>query len=422
MLTTKPRGINDVLPEEVWKWHFIEEYLRNLAARFGFEEIRLPMFEHTELFQRGIGDTSDVVEKEMYTFTDRGDRSLTLRPEGTAGVARAFVENKLYSGSLPVKLYYMGPMFRYDRPQAGRYRQFNQFGVEIIGGQEAAIDSEIIAFAYEIFHGLGLAQVQVHLNSVGCPVCRKAYRQILQDYLLPNKDSLCSTCQSRFDRNPMRILDCKSKTCKDLAQNAPTMTKYLCQDCQNHFEQVKALLEGMHIPYVIDESLVRGLDYYTRTAFEITAGKDGSQSAVCGGGRYDNLIKEIGGPDLPGIGFALGMERFILTLEQQGISLPKPEGCDVFMIGLGEKAQLLTSNLCHQLRLAGFTVLRDYQDKSLKAQMKSADRAKAKVAIIIGESEIEQGIVTVRQMSNSKQEAVLFNDTVSMVSQYITAQ
>lgn len=415
MLTTKPRGTSDILPEEVWKWHYVENYLRELSRRFGFEEIRLPIFEHTELFQRGIGDTSDVVEKEMYTFVDRGDRSITLRPEGTAGVARSFVESKLYAGSLPAKLYYMGPMFRYDRPQAGRYRQFNQFGIEILGGTNAAIDSEVVAFAYEIFHGIGIKNLQVHLNSVGCPVCRRQYRQVLKEFLAPIKDKLCGTCQSRFERNPMRILDCKSKTCKALVQGAPTITNHLCNDCRQHFSEVKSLLEGMNIPYIIDESLVRGLDYYTRTAFEITAGKDGSQSAVCGGGRYDNLIEEIGGPAIPGIGFALGMERFLLTIAEQGIELPQPKGPDVYVASQGEETKLITSRLCHQLRLAGISVVRDYLDKSLKSQMKAADKAKVKFTVIIGESEAAAGSVTLRHMVNGFQETISMDEVISHI-------
>lgn len=421
MLTTKPRGINDILPEEVWKWQYIENRLRDLAGRFGFQELRMPIFEHTELFQRGIGDTSDVVEKEMYTFTDRGDRSLTLRPEGTAGVARAFVENKLYSGTLPGKYYYIGPMFRYDRPQAGRYRQFNQFGVETIGGHEPAIDSEVIAFAYEIFHGLGLENVLVHLNSVGCPTCRKAYRAVLQDFLRPSLGQLCDTCQNRFERNPMRILDCKSKHCHELIQGAPTITQYLCEDCQKHFEQVKAILDGMGIPFKIDQGLVRGLDYYTRTAFEITAGKEGSQSALCGGGRYDNLIEEIGGPALPGIGFALGMERLLLVLDQQGIPLPKPDLCDVFVAGLGENAEIITSTLCHQLRLAGLRVQRDFQGKGLKAQMKAADRYAAKIVLILGDEEINRQVLICRQMWNGEQTTIEIKDAASFVVNTLSA-
>lgn len=415
MLTTKPRGINDILPTEVWKWQYVEDCLRGLAGRFGFQELRLPIFEHTELFQRGIGDTSDVVEKEMYTFTDRGERSLTLRPEGTAGVARAFVENKLYTGALPGKYYYMGPMFRYDRPQAGRYRQFNQFGIEAIGGQEPAIDSEVVAFAYEIFNSLGMTNLLVHLNSVGCPVCRKTYRQTLQNYLLSVKDQLCNTCQGRFDRNPMRILDCKSKVCQSLVQGAPTITQHLCADCQEHFAQVRKQLESMDIPYVVDEGLVRGLDYYTRTAFEITAGKDGSQSALCGGGRYDNLVQEIGGPDLSGIGFALGMERFLLMLDEQAIVLPQPSGCDVYVIGLGEAAQFMINQLCHSLRKAGLSVQRDYQSRNLKVQMKSADRVKAKLTVIVGDSEIEQGTLILRQMANGIQDTVEIKAAVNQI-------
>lgn len=421
MLTTKPRGVNDILPDEVWKWHYVENYLRDLAGRFGFQELRIPIFEHTELFQRGIGDTSDVVEKEMYTFTDRGDRSLTLRPEGTAGVARSFVENKLYSGTLPGKYYYVGPMFRYDRPQAGRYRQFNQFGIETIGGHEPAIDSEAVAFAYEIFHGLGLENVLVHLNSVGCPVCRKAYRAALQDHLMPALHDLCETCQTRFDRNPMRILDCKSKHCHELVQGAPSINQYLCEDCQNHFDQVKKILEAMGIPYAVDQNLVRGLDYYTRTAFEITAGKEGAQSAICGGGRYDNLIEEIGGPALPGIGFALGMERLLLTLEQQGSQLQKPDFCDVFVAGLGGNAEILTSQLCHSLRLSGLRVQRDYQGKGLKAQMKAADRVAAKIVLIIGDDEIARQAVICRQMANGEQTTISVNDAVSYVQQKLSA-
>jgi histidyl-tRNA synthetase len=394
------------LPEEVWKWRRVEEVLAETAALYGYSEIRVPVFEHTELFQRGIGDATDVVEKEMYTFTDRGDRSLTLRPEGTAGVARAYLEHKLGAGSKPVKLFYIGSMFRYDRPQSGRYREFHQFGAENIGLGDPVADSETLKLAYDICRRLGLRDLKVRLNSVGCPKCRGAYRERLQDFLRPVLERLCSTCQSRFERNPMRILDCKSDVCRELTQGAPAVGESLCEDCAAHFERVRKHLQWMNVPYELDSRLVRGLDYYTRTAFEIETLDIGAQSSVCGGGRYDHLMEQLGGPETPGMGFAMGLERLIKSMEAQGLFEAPERGCDVFVAALGLSPEYEASALTQDLRDMGLWAERDYQLKGLKSQMKAADRLGAKVVLILGEDELSRGEIIYRRMDDGFQETL----------------
>ncbi len=412
MLTQRPKGTNDLLPGQAEKWHYIENIIRQVCREYGYEEIRTPIFEHTELFQRGVGETTDIVEKEMYTFLDKGERSVTLRPEGTAPVCRAYVENKLYAGPQPVKLYYVGPMFRYERPQAGRFRQFNQFGIEVFGTTNPALDAEVITMAMDFYERLGLRNLEVHLNSVGCSKCRPVHKAKLQEFLRPKLEKFCPNCQGRFERNPLRMLDCKNPGCQELSVGAPTTTQCLCEECAEHFEQVKGYLDKVGVRYRVDERLVRGLDYYTKTAFEIMVEEIGAQSAICGGGRYDGLIEEIGGPVTPGIGFALGMERIFSALAVQGIEIPVETKADVYLAALGEPAVRETFRLQAQLRKLHLKVEMDYLARGLKAQLKTADRLKAKYTVIIGEDELARGAATVRQMDSGDQQEVKLIDLI----------
>ena len=402
MLTTVPRGTKDILPSEVGAWRYVENVLRDLCARFGFQEIRTPMFEHTELFQRGIGDTTDVVEKEMYTFTDRGNRSITLRPENTASAVRAFVEHKMYAEPDPAKLFYIGPMFRYDRPQAGRQRQFHQFGVEVLGAPGPNVDAEIILLAVEILKTLGLKDLQLKINTVGCPDCRPVYRKMLQDYFRPHLEELCEDCRSRFDRNPLRILDCK--TDHALAAGAPKLLDCLDDKCKAHFEKVQELLKAAGVSFEIDPTLVRGLDYYTRTAFEIQYPPLGAQSAVCGGGRYDGLVEEVGGPATPGIGFAMGLERLILALQSQNLLPAFDDAIDVFVVAPNGAAEVQAFTAVNALREAGLKAAYDYKMGSMKSQMKAANRRNARFTVIFGEDELSRGCVTLRDMKTEDKE------------------
>ncbi len=407
MLATIPRGTKDILPNEIYKWTYLEEKMREAAALYGFSEIRTPMFEYTELFLRGIGDTTDVVEKEMYTFTDRGNRSITLRPENTASAVRAYLQNKLYANTNLVKLFYIGSMFRYDKPQAGRYREFHQFGVESIGTADPYSDAEIIAFANDFLCKiLGLKDIVLKLNSVGCPKCRAAYKKALQDFFKPHYDELCSDCQGRFDRNPLRILDCKNETCKALGENAPQIVDYLCPDCAAHFTAVQKYLQAAEVPYVLDPTLVRGLDYYTRTAFEFKFLPLGAQSTVLGGGRYDGLIEECGGKHTPAIGFASGLERLLLALEMQELLPPAPQGCDVFLITLGEQAKMVGLKLLREMRAAKLSALTAYDSAGMKSQMKQANRAAARYAVIIGDDELARNVAVLRNMQDSEQKEI----------------
>ena len=406
MATTRPKGTNDFLPEDTVKWQYVENILRESAKKYGFEEIRTPIFEATELFLRGVGETTDIVNKEMYTFNDKGNRSITLRPEGTASTARAFIEHKMHGRPMPVKLYYMGPMFRYERPQKGRFRQFHQFGIEAFGSNDPALDSEIIAFAMEFYRKLGLTGLKVRLNSVGCPKCRAEHKAKLQEMLRPHLDELCEDCRSRFEKNPLRIFDCKNEKCQALIENAPSITDCLCEDCKDHFEKVKTYLTAADIPFEVDSRLVRGLDYYTKTAFEIILTEIGAQSAICGGGRYDGLIRDIGGQDMPGVGFALGMERVFAALEAGGIEIPVEEGTDVYCVALGEKAREKAFAWIMELRRRGVKAEMDYMAKSFKAQMKAADREAAKFVVICGDNELEKDEIIIKDMTDSSQEAV----------------
>ncbi|MBR1591110.1 MAG: histidine--tRNA ligase [Acidaminococcaceae bacterium] len=399
MLTTLPRGTKDILPSEVGAWRYVEGVLRELCRCFGFKEIRTPVFEHTEVFKRGIGDTTDVVEKEMYSFQDRSGRWITLRPENTASAVRSFIEHKMYAEPDPAKLFYIGPMFRYDRPQAGRQRQFHQFGVELLGAPGPNADAEIILLAVQILRRLGLQDLQLKINTVGCPECRPAYRQKLQDYYRPHLAELCEDCRSRFDRNPMRLLDCKNEKCHRLAAGAPKLAECLDDECRQHFAAVQELLKASGVDFVVDPTLVRGLDYYTRTAFEIQYTPLGAQSAVLGGGRYDGLVEEVGGPATPGIGFAMGMERVILALESQNLLPREADGVDVFAIAPKAEAATLAFTVTEQLREAGLCAAYDYQRRSMKAQMKTANRLNAKFVLIFGEDELSRNCVTLRDMN-----------------------
>ncbi len=404
MLTKRPRGTNDFLPEDTAKWQYVEKLLREICQQFGYAELRTPIFEETALFLRGVGDTTDIVQKEMYTFEDAGGRSITLRPENTASAVRAYVENKLFAGQQPVRLFYMGPMFRYERPQAGRFRQFHQFGVECFGADSPAADAEVIALAWEFYHRLGLQGLELNLNSVGCPKCRPAYRQALQDFLRPHLADLCPTCQERFEKNPLRILDCKNPQCQQFLQGAPTTLDSLCSECREHFSKVQAYLQAAEIPYRLNTRLVRGLDYYTNTAFEILLADIGAQSAVCGGGRYNGLVEELGGKPAPGVGFALGMERVFSALNAQGIELPKQPGLAVFVAVLDENARTQAFQLACQLRRAGLAVGYDTMERSLKAQFKYADSQGAAYTLLVGGDELARGSVILRDMQSSEQQ------------------
>ena len=416
MLTNAPRGTKDILPENVAGWNYVEQKIRDICARFGYEEIRTPMFEHTELFHRGIGEGTDVVDKEMYTFTDRGGRSITLRPENTASAVRAYLQNKLYGDSALTKLFYIGSMFRYDRPQAGRMREFHQFGVEALGEANPAVDAEIILLAMEFLKSLGLKDLKLSLNSVGCPSCRPAYRQALQEYFRPHLDELCGDCKDRFERSPLRILDCKADADKEFMAGAPKITDCLCDECREHFEQVQSLLTEAGVEFELDPRLVRGLDYYTKTAFEIKYAPLGAQSAVAGGGRYDGLIEEIGGNPTPAVGFATGLERVLLALEKQGLLPDTKKQADAFVVALGEAAQKPAFRLLQQLRGAGLTALMDYAGRSMKAQMKQAGKAGARFALILGEDEIKENAVMLKDMEKSQQQKVSLDEVIDQIT------
>ena len=392
------KGTYDILPEDSAKWQYIEKVAAETCRRFGYDEIRIPVFEYTNLFARGVGDTTDVVQKEMYTFEDKGGRSLTLRPEGTSGVVRSVLEHNLLENALPVKLFYMLTCYRNEKPQAGRYREFRQFGVEAFGSSDNSLDAEIIALAVTFLKTAGLSNFNVNINSIGCPVCRKRYNEALKAFLAERLDGLCHTCKTRFDKNPMRILDCKEEKCKSLVEGAPVLLDYICDECREHFEGLKSNLDAMGIEYKIDEGIVRGLDYYTKTVFEIKADGLGSQSTVCGGGRYDGLVAQLGGKPTPGIGFGLGLERLLLSLEAQGVEIPKRNVPDIFVCELGDKARAFVMKLVLDLREAGIAAERDCMGRSLKAQMKFANKIGAKYTVALGDNEIDSGKCMLKNM------------------------
>jgi histidyl-tRNA synthetase len=401
-----PRGTRDVLGDESWKWAHVLDVCRDVARDFGYIEVLLPIFEHTELFSRGIGETTDVVEKEMYTFTDRGGRSITLRPELTASMVRSYLENGMPNQPQPVKLWGHGPMFRYERPQKGRYRQFQQVDFETLGASNPFADVETIDTSVELYKRLGISNLQVLINSVGCPTCRPVYRSALQSFLGGKLGDLCKTCQDRFERNPLRVLDCKKPDCRELTESAPRVIDSLCDDCRAHFDMVESGLSRIGADFRIDNRLVRGLDYYTKTAYEILAGELGAQNAVCGGGRYDNLAEAIGGPHIPGVGFASGIERIVLTMEGQGAYQGEKPTTDVYVIAASPDALLEAVSLVHEIRSKGISADMDYMNRALKAQMKQASAIGAKFACIIGLDEMKSGTVGFKSMTSGEQESI----------------
>jgi len=416
MLTNAPKGTKDILPDQIHKWHYVEEQWKDICRRYGFKEVRTPVFEHTELFTRGIGDTTDVVQKEMYTFEDHGGRSITLKPEGTSPAVRAFIEHKQYAEVQPTKIHYITPCYRYEKPQSGRLREFHQFGIEVFGTPNMMADSEVISLGYDFLTSLGITEIELRINSVGCPDCRKKHRAALREFLTPKYDQLCDTCKTRFDKNPMRILDCKSPICHELVQGAPMMIDYLCDDCKDSFEELQNNLKAMEIPFTVDPGIVRGLDYYTKTAFEFVTTKIGAQGTVCGGGRYDHLIEEVGGPPIPGVGFGLGIERLLLLMEANDAHFPEPDKLDVFIAVMGDAAKAYGLKLCRELRAKGLSAEMDTLARNIKNQFKYANRLNAKYTVVIGENELAEGAAAVKDMEKQEQHNVKFEDLYEVLS------
>ncbi len=406
-----PKGTKDVLPQDSYKWQYVENVARDVAKLFNIKEIRTPTFEHTELFNRGVGETTDVVTKEMYTFKDKGDRSITLKPEGTAGVGRSYIENGLGNGALPAKMYYIIPAFRYERPQAGRLREFHQFGVEVYGASNAQTDAETILVADTLLKKLGL-NVKLCINSIGCPTCRAAYNQALKSFFEPHLGSLCNDCKTRFEKNPLRLLDCKEEGCKAINVNAPKILDYLCAECAEHFEEVKACLDTSGVEYEIDPRIVRGLDYYSRTVFEFVSTSIGAQGTVCGGGRYDGLIEQLGGKPTPAVGFAAGIERLLMVMEASGVVIPEPVKPTVYLAGMDKDCRRKAFELASALRQNGVIAEVDLMDRSVKAQFKYADKIGAKYVAVIGGNELAEGRANVKCMADGSSESVAFNDIV----------
>lgn len=399
-----PKGTRDVTPAESYRWQFVEELIRKTTARYGFKEVRTPVIEHTELFLRSVGDTTDVVQKEMYTFNDKGGRSITLKPEGTAGTVRMFVEHGLFAEAMPMKVYYLNcPVFRYERPQAGRLREHHQFGVECFGAPEPSADAEVIAMAWDIFTAMGARDLTVKLNSIGCPKCRDRYQAALKAYLAEHRDELCEDCQVRLEKNPLRVLDCKVESCKKINAHAPHTMDYVCDECRAHMDKLRGYLDAIGIPYEMDPMLVRGLDYYTRTVFEIVSGAAGAQGTLCGGGRYDGLVKQIGGPEVAAVGFGLGIERLLLYLDQLGVEVPKPEPVDVLIFGMGDGERQKAFELVNGLRKLGFSADTDHVGRSVKANFKYAGKTEAKHVLVIGESELAANKGNIKVMATGEQ-------------------
>lgn len=413
LVTKAIKGTKDVLPKDVHKNQYIEATALDIAGKFGYKEIRTPVFEHTELFQRGVGDTTDVVQKEMYTFDDKGGRSITLRPEGTAGAVRSYLENGLCNEALPQKVCYIGPCFRYEKPQAGRLREFHQFGVECFGTASPLADAELISLGKSIFDTLGIKELSLEINSIGCPGCRAEYHKALKEYFSSRSDELCDTCRDRLDRNPMRILDCKSPVCSEIAKQAPVVIDYLCDDCKDHFSAVKKYLDAMNIEYSVNPKIVRGLDYYTKTVFEFVSDSIGAQGTVCGGGRYDGLVDELGGQKTPSLGFAMGLERLMLLMEAQNVAFPDEEAPDLFVVAIGDKATLKAVEIVKDMREEGFSALLDLNQRSVRAQMKYADKLGAKFNIVIGDNEVETGIARLKNMSDGEESEIALDTFVS---------
>jgi histidyl-tRNA synthetase len=405
------RGTQDILPGMSERWQAVEQVMRDEAAVNGFSEIRTPVFEDTRLFQRSVGETTDVVQKEMYTFEDKGGRSITLKPEGTAGVVRSFLEHGFYNNPMPQKFYYITPCYRYEKAQAGRLREFHQFGVEVFGSALPLADAGLIAFAHSLFSRLCVKNLKLKINSIGCPTCRAEYTKALKAYFTKKKEQLCETCRSRLDRNPMRILDCKQAGCAEVAKDAPRILDYLCDDCKTHFEQVKAALDSIQLPYEVDPSIVRGLDYYTRTVFEFVSTDLGAQSTVCGGGRYDGLVEEMGGRPTPALGFALGIERLLMIMEAQKVEFPLPHPCELYIASIGEAAQREAFRLAQEMRECSIAAACDEVGRSLNAQMKYANKIGAQFTLVLGDDELEKGMGVIKNMKTGEKTQVnLKND------------
>lgn len=411
LITKKIKGTEDVLPKDSYRWQFVEDVMRRESKAYGFKEIRTPVFEHTELFQRGVGQTTDVVQKEMYTFDTKGGESVTLRPEGTAGAARAVLEHSLENDGLPIKASYFVSCYRYEKPQAGRLREFHQFGVEEYGTQSPLADAEIICVAQSIFDRLGIKQLRLEINSIGCPTCRAEYHKALREYFGARKEELCDTCNSRLEKNPMRILDCKSPICSKIAEGAPKITDYLCDECREHFEQVQKYLDVAGVEYTVNPTIVRGLDYYTKTVFEFVTDFIGAQGTVCGGGRYDGLIEELGGKHLPSLGFAMGMERLLMLMDKQGIEIPEPSSCDLYVATMGDKAKEKAFSLIKSVRDSGLIAETDVVGRGLRPQMKYADKIGAKFSLVLGDNEIEQNSAEVKNMTTGEKTTLALDET-----------
>lgn len=411
-----PKGTKDILPDQIYKWNYVESIFLDLCRKYGFKEIRTPSFEHTELFARGVGDTTDIVEKQMYTFKDYAGRSVTLKPEGTSCIVRSFIEHKMYADVQPSKFCYNISCFRYEKPQSGRLREFHQLGVEVFGTDNTLADSEVITLAADYFKILGIRELELHINSIGCPVCRKKYREALQQFLKPKYDELCDTCKNRYERNPMRILDCKSPICQEHSAGAPVMLDYLCEECQSAFDSLKNNLNNSGVDFTVDPGIVRGLDYYTKTAFEFVSTDIGAQGTVCGGGRYDNLIEEIGGPPLPGVGFALGIERLLLVMDSAGIEIPEPDTPDVFIAVMGDRAKSFGLKLMRTLRNSGLSAEMDLLGRNFKGQFKYADRINAKNTVVIGDNELDMQKVAIKNMKTSNQVEVPIGEILSTLT------
>ena len=405
-----PKGTKDMLPRDAAAWHYVEQKARETAALFSFREIRTPMFEHTELFTRGVGETTDIVTKEMYTFEDKGGRSMTLRPEGTAGVARAFIENGLGQDVMPMKAYYLASVFRYERPQSGRLREHHQFGVELYGSSSPYADAEVISLAHTFLSSVGIGGLTLHLNSIGCKECRPKFNAALRGYIGDNLDRMCGKCRERFDKNPLRILDCKEEKCREIVKAAPSITDFLCDDCRAHFEQLQGILERQGVPFFVDPSVVRGLDYYTRTVFEFVSEDIGAQGTVCGGGRYDGLVEEVGGKSTPAVGFGLGLERLLLVLQNTGRLDAPRERADVYLAPLGERAAGEVPAIAAGLRRAGVSADYDMMGRGVKAQMKYADKSGARFVVVIGDNELESGTAVLKNMDTGEERSVALGD------------
>lgn len=411
LITKKIKGTEDVLPKDSYRWQFVEDIMRKESQAYGFKEIRTPVFEHTELFARGVGQTTDVVQKEMYTFDTKGGESVTLRPEGTAGAARAVLEHALENDGLPIKASYFVSCYRYEKPQAGRLREFHQFGLEEYGTQSPIADAELICAAQSIFDRLGIQQLRLEINSIGCPTCRAEYHKALKEYFNAYKADLCDTCNSRLEKNPMRILDCKSPVCSKIAEDAPKITDYLCDECREHFASVQKYLDIAGVKYTVNPTIVRGLDYYTKTVFEFVTDFIGAQGTVCGGGRYDGLIEELGGKHLPSLGFAMGIERLLMLMDKQGIEIPKPNSCDLYVATMGESAKERAFELIKSVRDCSLIAETDIVGRGLRAQMKYADKIGARYSMVLGDNEIEQAKVNVKNMTSGEQTELALDET-----------